>query len=298
MTTSNGSILRQFPPMGIYEVLFDFLDSSGSYLGEPGTHPWAQGFPMTTQLPGGPEIPSSIEFDALDLKYPPATGTPALLEAIRDYYNHFYDAGLDTDNIAVFAGGRPALFATLTFLQPEFQIVIEETEYTPYYDVLKLLGRDCAIIPSSEANGFRPSIADYEAAEIAPGASPFVLKSNPCNPTGVTWTGDALEKLVKFCSADGRGGIIAHVIDHPHKALVEHGKRFIKHFLQGRDRGPQGIRGLITKLLDFLILRFIDRHRGLHVLGTSAKERPSNILFVRSVSNFGADRHRDHSGRK
>ena len=202
--------------MGIYEVLFDFLDSSGSYLGEPGTHPWAQGFPMTTQLPGGPEIPSSIEFDALDLKYPPATGTPALLEAIRDYYNHFYDAGLDTDNIAVFAGGRPALFATLTFLQPEFQIVIEETEYTPYYDVLKLLGRDCAIIPSSEANGFRPSIADYEAAEIAPGASPFVLKSNPCNPTGVTWTGDALEKLVKFCSADGRGGIIDEAYEFFH----------------------------------------------------------------------------------
>jgi aminotransferase len=202
--------------MGIYEVLFDFLDSSGIYLGDPGTHPWAQGFPMTTQLPGGPELPSSIEFDALDLKYPPATGTTALLEAIRDYYNHFYGADLTTDNIAVFAGGRPALFATLCFLQPEFQILIEETEYTPYYDVLKLLERKYSIIPSNESNRFRPSIEDYEAAEIDLGASPFVLKSNPCNPTGVTWTGEALESLVTFCSAEGQGGIIDEAYEFFH----------------------------------------------------------------------------------
>jgi aspartate/methionine/tyrosine aminotransferase len=202
--------------MGIYEVLFAFQDSSGIYLGDPGTHPWAQGFPMTTQLPGGPEIPSSIEFDALDLKYPPATGTTALLEAIRDYYNHFYGADLTTDNIAVFAGGRPALFATLCFLRPELQILIEETEYTPYYDVLKLLDRKFSIIPSHEGNEFRPSLEDYKTAEIDPGASPFVLKSNPCNPTGVTWTGQALEDLVGFCSTEGQGGIIDEAYEFFH----------------------------------------------------------------------------------
>jgi len=223
------SVLRQFPPMGIYEVLFAFMDSSGTYLGDPGTHPWAQGFPMTTQLPGGPELPSSIEFDAQDLKYPPATGTTALLEAIRDYYNHFYDTDLTTDNIAVFAGGRPALFATLSFLQPEFQILIEETEYTPYYDVLKLLDRAYSIIPSNETNGFRPSIKDYAAAQIAPSASPFILKSNPCNPTGVTWAGDTLEALVKFCSSEGQGGIIDEAYEFFHSPDPVSAMKYVRH---------------------------------------------------------------------
>ena len=218
--------------MGIYEVLFAFMDSSGSYLGDPGTHPWAQGFPMTTQLPGGPELPSSIEFDELDLKYPPATGTTALLEAIRDYYNHFYGANLSTDNIAVFAGGRPALFVTLCFLQPEFQILIEETEYTPYYDVLKLLERKCCIIPSNESNGFRPSIEDFEAAVIDPDAAKFVLKSYPCNPTGVTWTGEALESLVKFCSAEGRGGIIDEAYEFFHSPDPISAMQYVHHIDQ------------------------------------------------------------------
>ena len=33
-------ILRRFPPMGVYETLFRFLDATGRYMGDPGTHPW------------------------------------------------------------------------------------------------------------------------------------------------------------------------------------------------------------------------------------------------------------------
>jgi aminotransferase len=69
-------ILRQFPPMGVYETLFKFADATGKYMGDPGTHPWAQGYPLTTQIPGGPELPKSIEFESTDLKYPKATGEP------------------------------------------------------------------------------------------------------------------------------------------------------------------------------------------------------------------------------
>ena len=54
--------LRQFPPMGVYETLFKFADATSKYMGEPGTHPWAQGFPLTTRLPGGPQLPGSVEF--------------------------------------------------------------------------------------------------------------------------------------------------------------------------------------------------------------------------------------------
>ena len=48
------------PPMGIYETLYAFHDSYGQFMGTEGTHPWSQGFPLTTQLEGGPPLPDSV----------------------------------------------------------------------------------------------------------------------------------------------------------------------------------------------------------------------------------------------
>ena len=212
-----ASALIHFAPMGVYETLFKFLDATGKYMGTDGTHPWAQGFPLTTPVPGGPDIPTRIDFDHVHLKYPPATGGHELLEAIRDYYNHFYGSNITTDNVAIFAGGRPGIYATLAFLKPEYRVLVEETEYTPYWDALHLLGRDHSIVPSNPENQFRPSLVDYKAlagSPHPPSPSPpevrggvFVVKSNPCNPTGVTWRGDELEAMVEFCREEGRGGL-------------------------------------------------------------------------------------------
>ncbi|MDB4533955.1 hypothetical protein N9242_03715 [Vicingaceae bacterium] len=109
-TVVKQTLLKHFPPMGVYETLFSFLDATGTYMGEPGTHPWAQGFPLTTQLPDGPELPGSVEFDWTDLKYPNATGQAPLREAIANYYNEFYSANISPENVAVFAGGAAGAF--------------------------------------------------------------------------------------------------------------------------------------------------------------------------------------------
>jgi aminotransferase len=193
--------------MGVYETLFKFADATSKYMGEPGTHPWAQGFPLTTQLPGGPPIPDTIKLTPADLKYPKATGNVELCRALAAYFNEFYDAGIDEGHVAVFAGGRPGIFATLAFLQPQTTIVVEETEYTPYYDVLERLGRTYSLIPSNESNRFRPKADDYETALSAAGKSVMLVKSNPCNPTGVATQGDDLKRLVDQVSRPGRGAL-------------------------------------------------------------------------------------------
>lgn len=217
------SVLNYFPPMGVYETLFKFLDATGKYMGTEGTHPWAQGFPLTTPIPGGPDMPTKIEFTHTDLKYPQATGGAELLEAIRHYYNHFYGTKITTDNVAVFAGGRPGIYATLAFLKPELRVLIEETEYTPYWDALKLLSRPYSVIPSNPDNQFRPSLEDFRSA----GAG-FVVKSNPCNPTGVTWTGDQLRGLVELCSQPGVGGLIDEAYEFFHQPEPESAMRYVQ----------------------------------------------------------------------
>ena len=201
-------ILRDFPPMGVYETLFKFADATNKYMGDAGTHPWAQGYPLTTQIPGGPALPTSVEFDALDLKYPKATGEPPLLAAIADYYNHFYDAGISSDNVAVFAGGRPAIFATLAFLLDDTTVALEETEYTPYYDVLNVLGRKVHIVPSNEHNRFRPSADSYDIQPLPDTSRVMLVKSNPCNPTGVATSGDELRALLERFSTENTGALI------------------------------------------------------------------------------------------
>ncbi len=201
-------LLKSFPPMGIYETLFKFADATHKYMGDPGTHPWAQGFPLTTQLPGGPPLPTSVDITSEDLMYPKADGQPPLRQAIADYYNHFYDAGITADNVAVFAGGRPALFAILAFLLPDTTVALEATEYTPYWDVLRLLEKPYALIPSHADNRFRPTEADYDVSPLDGTSRVMLLKSNPCNPTGIETKGDALKRLVDQYCEPGRGALI------------------------------------------------------------------------------------------
>ena len=200
-------MLLQFPPMGVYETLFKFADATGNYMGDAGTHPWAQGYPITTQIPGGPSLPAQIDLEYTDLKYPKATGEIELREAIANYYNEHYGAGISPDQVAVFAGGRPAILATLAFLESDISIAVEETEYTPYYDMLEILHRKVELIPSSPDNQFRPAPADYDLQPAEGCDRVFLVKSNPCNPTGVVTSGEALAELVAKYSQPGRGAL-------------------------------------------------------------------------------------------
>jgi len=214
--------------MGVYETLFKFADATGQYMGDSGTHPWAQGYPLTTQIPGGPPLPGSIDIEHLDLKYPKATGEPPLLAAIVDYYNTFYDAGITADNVAVFAGGRPAIFATLAFVLDDTMIALESTEYTPYYDMLNVLKRQVHLIPSRADNRFRPSTEHYDIEPLGDAQRVMLVKSNPCNPTGVALSGEALRELVDTFSGPDRGALIDEAYEFYCDPEPESALRYIK----------------------------------------------------------------------
>ena len=204
--------------MGIYETLYAFWASFGTYMGDPGTHPWSQGFPRTVQLPDGPPMPTSVPVVPTDLMYPKAWGLPDLRETIATYYNTFYGSDITADNVMIFAGGRPALIATLLFLDPDIAVRIASTEYTPYYDMLERLGRDYTLVDSSEENNFAPSADGYTASPD--GKRSFVMLSNPCNPTGITRTGGELEALIKATSGDQTGMLIDEAYELFHSPPV------------------------------------------------------------------------------
>ncbi|MEK6222661.1 MAG: pyridoxal phosphate-dependent aminotransferase [Chloroflexota bacterium] len=207
-----------FPPMGIYKTLYAFLDSFGSYMGSPGTHPWSQGYPVTSQLPGGPKMPTNHEFPPEDLMYPKAWGLPALREAIAGYYKTYYGSDISSENVMVFAGGRPALIALLLFLDPEVNILIAETEYTPYYDMLERLGRKYSLIQSNIANNFSPTLTEYTKGSIEQRS--LIMMSNPCNPTGITTHGESLSQFVEAAQSDNKAALFDEAYELFHDAPV------------------------------------------------------------------------------
>ena len=210
--------LNHVSPMGIYETLYAFQDVFGTPMGESGTHPWSQGFPLTTQIPGGPKMPKQVDIDSTDLMYPKAWGQPQLRETIAAYYNHYHGAKIEAENVMIFAGGRPGLVALLLFLESDITVRIASTEYTPYYDMLSLLKRNYELVDSGENNGFSPSVSDYLGTDTA--NRKLILMSNPCNPTGVTKSGDELKNLVISAAYEETGLLVDEAYEMFHEPPV------------------------------------------------------------------------------
>ena len=211
------------PPMGIYETLYAFRDSFGSFMGEKGTHPWSQGFPLTTPLEkfGGPPLPSSVEVTWEDRFYPKAWGHPDLREAISGYYNEQYGSKVEPENVMVFAGGRPGIFTVLAFLKEHVQVRIGNIEWPAYLDILEQTDTDFQIVPFTKENGFHPSNEEYfDRSGLNAKTSLMPIISNPQNPSGQTRWGDELRDLIRLAEGPKNGILLDEAYEMFHSPSV------------------------------------------------------------------------------
>lgn len=217
------------PPMGIYETLYAFRDTFGQFMGTPGTHPWSQGFPLTTQLEGGPPLPSSVEVTWEDRFYPKAWGHPALRDAIAAHYNGFYGSNITPENVMVFAGGRPGIFTVLQFLKPDIQLRIGNAEWPAYLDIMTQTHRDWRVVPFTEENGFHPSnAAYYDRTGLNHKTHLFPIISNPGNPTGHTRADAELEELMAMAEQPRNGILLDEAYEMFHHSRGVSGIRYVK----------------------------------------------------------------------
>ena len=83
MPAAVDSVLTHFPPMGVYETLFKFLDATGKYMGRRARIRGRKASRSPRRCPADPTSPQT-NFTYTDLKYPQATGEMRPLVAIRD----------------------------------------------------------------------------------------------------------------------------------------------------------------------------------------------------------------------
>ena len=218
------------PPMGIYETLYAFRDSFGSFMGEKGTHPWSQGFPLTTPLEkfGGPPLPDSVDVTWEDRFYPKAWGHPDLREAISGYYNDQYGSKVEPENVMVFAGGRPGIFTVLAFLKDHVKVRIGNIEWPAYLDILEQTDTDFQIVPFTKENGFHPSNEEYfDRSGLNAKTSLMPIISNPQNPSGQTRWGDELRDLIRLAEGPKNGILLDEAYEMFHSPSVS-GIQFIE----------------------------------------------------------------------
>jgi len=198
------------PPMGIYETLYAFKDSFGSFMGTEGTHPWSQGFPLTTPLEkfGGPPLPDHIDVTWEDRFYPKAWGHPKLRAAIVEYYNSHYGSKITPENVMVFAGGRPGIYTVLAFLKERVRVKIGNIEWPAYLDIMEQTNTNFNVVPFNKENNFHPNNAAYfDRTGLDAKTYLMPIISNPQNPSGQTRSGEELKELVKM-GEEARNGIL------------------------------------------------------------------------------------------
>ena len=218
------------PPMGIYETLYAFRDSFGSFMGTEGTHPWSQGFPLTTPLEkfGGPPLPGSVDVTWEDRFYPKAWGHPDLREAISGYYNDQYGSKVEPENVMVFAGGRPGIFTVLAFLKDHVQVRIGNIEWPAYLDILEQTDTDFQIVPFTKENGFHPTNEEYfDRSGLNAKTSLMPIISNPQNPSGQTRWGDELRDLIRLAEGPKNGILLDEAYEMFHSPSVS-GIQFVE----------------------------------------------------------------------
>jgi len=217
-----------------------------------GTHPWSQGFPLATQIPGGPPLPENVNVTFEDRLYPKPWGHPDLINCIADYYNSYYRVPnglkpIEADNIMVFAGGRPALIAMLLFLQDDVKIRVASTEYPAYWDMLERLKKEYEVVGSTVANGFKPTAGDYfnnnnNKEENSAAKRTMAFLSNPCNPTGITRSGEELAEFVRQSEMPGNGAVFDEAYEFFHRDPVS-----ALAFVSDIDSGNVFVTGACTK---------------------------------------------------
>jgi aspartate/methionine/tyrosine aminotransferase len=163
--------------------------------------------------------------------------------------------------------------------------MIEETEYTPYYDKLKMLDRAYEVIPSNPSNLFKPGMQDYRSARTKCGGKTFLIKSNPCNPTGVTWEDNQLRELVDFASDGNHGGIF----DEAYEFFSENGPVSAMRYVKNIDKTNVFVIGAATKGLQVPGMRtgwviaakeHIEIFRNFSSIAMGGVSRPSQIYVA------------------
>jgi aspartate/methionine/tyrosine aminotransferase len=137
-------------------------------------------------------------------QYTPATGLPALREAISGWYAARFGLDIDPARIVVTAGASAALqLACLALIEAGDEVLMPDPSYPCNRQFVQAAEGTAVLLPSGPAERFQLSAAQVQAA-WGP-ATRGVLLASPSNPTGTSIAREELERIARLVRE--RGGV-------------------------------------------------------------------------------------------
>ena len=134
-------------------------------------------------------------------KYTPNAGIPELRQAIADKLTADNGLNYRAGQIVVSNGAKHACYnAILATCQPGDEVIIPAPYWVSYPDMVRLVGAEPVIVPTSERNAWKMRPEDFENA-MTPRTKMLIMNS-PGNPTGSVYTREELEAIVNVAAEE------------------------------------------------------------------------------------------------
>ncbi|WP_082969235.1 MalY/PatB family protein [Mycobacterium kyorinense] len=167
-------------------------------------------------FPTAPPVREAVRacVDNEEFGYPPF-GEDELPQATADWCRDRYGWQVQADSVRVVPDVLKGMEVVVNFLtRPESPVVLPVPAYMPFFDVLRVTGRQRVEIPMNQGLSGRYEM-DLDAldAAFASGAGSLIL-CNPNNPLGTAFTADELRAIVDIAAAH-HARVIADEIHAP-----------------------------------------------------------------------------------
>ena len=182
----------------------------------------AQGRPVVGFGAGEPDFatPDCIVEAALEAarnpamyRYTPASGLPALKEAIA--HKTLRDSGYEVspDQVLVTNGGKQAVFqAFASLLNPGDEAILPTPYWTTYPEVIKLAGATPVEVFAGADQDYKVTVDQLEAAHTP--HTKLLLLCSPSNPTGAVYTPAELTAIGQWALKHGVWVITDEIYEH------------------------------------------------------------------------------------
>lgn len=146
-------------------------------------------------------------------RYTPAAGLPELREAIAAKTLRDSGFGCSADQVLVTNGGKHAVFTAFAALcDPGDEVICPAPFWTTYPEAITLAGGVAKIIDTSEANGFRVTIDQLDAA-LTPRTKALLFVS-PDNPSGSVYPPDEVKAIGEWAVRNKVWVITDEIYEH------------------------------------------------------------------------------------
>lgn len=140
---------------------------------------------------------AKIAMDAGHTHYTPATGIPAVKEAICQRYEQDHGLKYTPAEIAVSNGAKHCIHNVLTTLcNPGDEVLIPAPYWVSYSALVELTGATATLVSTKQDDGFCMRPEDFEAAITD--ETKVLMLNNPCNPTGGVYPVEWLEGIARI----------------------------------------------------------------------------------------------------